>query len=225
MNDKQHTLTSFDEKLTELADKMVEMGAAVRVSVELAGQALVKPEEDVLTAVRENDKLINDFDEEIQQKATETIALMNPMAVDLRFVTSALRISVALERAGDITKAITKRMVRLKVDLPDEARDKMQEMIPIVLGMYDEALEAVRTRSTKKATAVWKRDEEADDLCTEVFAVMKQQMKGNPDIAHRMVDIMMAAKNFERLADYATNIAKTVHYVESGDYPRKKEIL
>ena len=225
MSDKQHTLTNFDEKLTELADKMVEMGAAVRVSVELAGKALVHADEDILKAVRKNDDVINAFDEEIQQKATETIALMNPMAVDLRFVTSALRISVALERAGDITKAITKRMVRLKVDLPEDAREKMQEMIPIVLGMYDEALEAVRTRSTKKATAVWKRDEEADDLCSEVFAVMKKQMKGNPEVAHRMVDIMMAAKNFERLADYATNIAKTVHYVESGDYPRKKDVL
>ena len=96
MSDKQHTLTNFDEKLTELADKMVEMGAAVRVSVELAGKALVHADEDILKAVRKNDDVINAFDEEIQQKATETIALMNPMAVDLRFVTSALRISVCL---------------------------------------------------------------------------------------------------------------------------------
>ena len=225
MNVKQHTLSNFDAKLNELSAKMSDMGAAVRKSVELAGEALVNPDEAVLEKVRKNDKRINAFDDEIQQKATETIALMNPMAVDLRFVTSALRVSVSLERAGDIAKAITKRMVRLKVEVPEDAKEKMQEMITVVLGMYDEAIDAVTKRSVSQATAVWKRDDEADDLCRDVFTVMKAEMKKNPEIAHRMVDIMMAAKNFERLADYATNIARTVHYVETGENPRRKDVL
>ena len=221
----KHTLKSFDDRLDALTEQMVEMGALVRESVRMAGTSLVKPHESVLKEVRKNDKDINVYDKDIQQHVTEIIALMNPMAVDLRFITSALKISVALERAGDIAKSITKRMVRLPITLPVEAEAKLSELVAVVMSQIDSALEAVRTRCTDHATEVWKRDSEANDLCSEVFDVIRDEMKKNPDNAPHLADVMFAAKNFERLGDYAANIAKTVYYVTSGETPKKKDVM
>ncbi len=218
---KHHTLKSFDAKMNDISNNIVKMGEKVVDSVHLCGKALQSNDEDLITNAKIVEKEINALSDLIEQQVTECIALMNPMAVDLRFITSALRIAISLERAGDMAKSITKRMVRLQTQLPELVLQKLQALVQVDVEMLNQALEAVGQRSQEKALSVWRRDDEADDLCRDALNAGREAMQANPNDAHLLMDVLFAAKNLERIADYATSLAKTVYYVESGERPKK----
>ena len=144
------------------------------------------------------------------------LALQNPLAIDLRFVTSILKITGMLERAGDLAKNTVKRSVKMGEFAPEPVIAKLERMADIIVEMLDAALSAFDSKNTEQAIAVWKRDEEIDDLYHEVLAVMQKEMAKSPDNVPACTHVVFAAKNLERLADYTTNIAKTVYYVTSG---------
>jgi phosphate transport system protein len=217
----KHTLSNYDRKLQELTDAILEMGERVKDSVYLTQKAISTRDETLFEEVRANDKRVNRLNDQIEEMVTQAIALMNPMAMDLRFITSALKVSLALERAGDLVKNTTKRLVRLKVAVPENVQTVLLELTNIDITMLDGALDAVRNSNAEKAIAVWKSDDEADDLCRKVFDLIRERMIAQPDEAPHLVDVMFAAKNLERFADYTTTLAKTVHYVITGDKPKK----
>lgn len=216
-----HTLSKYDHKLQELRDTFLSMGELVKASIELTQQALNNQQADLYQKIKENDKKINALDDKVEELVTQIIALMNPMAMDLRFVTSALKVSLFLERAGDLAKNTTKRLSRLEINVPTKTKAMLEDLIVTDLKMLEAALEAVKNSDADKAIYVWKSDDEADNLCKDIFEELRAQMIRTPNDAPHLADIMFAAKNLERLADYATNLAKTVHYVLTGEKPKK----
>ena len=211
-----HTNSSYDKQLGLLTDDILAMGELVKELIIIAKNSLIERNADLVAEARAKDKEINALDTKIEHQVAVVLALRNPMAVDLRYVTSALKIAGALERAGDLAKNTAKRSVKLADYMPAEATDKLERMVEIVLSMLDEALSAVARRDSKKATEVWQRDDEVDDLYHELIAGMQQEMLAHPEHILAYTHFVFAAKNFERIADYATNLAKTVHYVTSG---------
>jgi phosphate transport system protein len=212
----QHTVRSYDQQLSNLMQLILDMGGEVRKMVLAAKESFRARDESRVTDAKVADKLINDLDHRIEDEATIVLALQNPMAVDLRFVISVLKITTMLERAGDLAKNTIKRTVKMGDYAPEPILKKLELMADTVVEMLDTALEAFAQKDTQKATDVWKRDDKIDDLYKEIFMLMQQDMVKNPANAQSCTHVVFAAKNLERLADYTTNLAKTVYYVTSG---------
>lgn len=216
-----HAVKSYASRFDGITETLAEMGAHVRVAIEIAGQALAMRDEALRQRAKENDKQINRLNERTLERINEMLATQHPMASDLRYVVSALRIAGALERAGDLAKGVVKRMARLHVEFPATTREAMRRQIEVNLDMLEGALAALRARDAKQALAVWKRDDEADQLCRDVFQAVLTEMPRDPVEAPHLVDILFAAKNLERMADYIVAVAKAIHYVETGETPKK----
>lgn len=216
MNLGQHTLRSYDKQLQHLMQLILEMGGEVRQMILAAKESFRSRDESRAADAKLADKHINELDHQIEEEATIVLALQNPLAIDLRFVTSVLKITGMLERAGDLAKNTVKRSVKMGTFAPEPVIQKLEKMADTIVEMLDSALEAYDRKDTAKAIAVWKRDEEIDELYREILAVMLQEMSASPDNVKACTHVVFAAKNLERLADYTTALAKTVYYVVSG---------
>lgn len=217
----QHTLRSYDAQLQHLMQLILDMGGEVRSQIMAAKESFRSRDEQRVADAKAADKHINSLDSQIEEEATVVLALQNPMAIDLRFVTSILKITGMLERAGDLAKNTVKRSIRMGEFAPEPVIQKLERMADAVAEMLDSALDAFEQKDVEKAIAVWRRDEEVDDLYREIFALMQQDMERNPANVAACLHVVFAAKNLERLADYTTNLAKTVYYVVSGKRPDK----
>ncbi len=221
MNLGQHTLRSYDSQLQHLMQLILDMGGEVKGLIMAAKESFRSRTTEQVSQAKAADKHINALDHQIEEEATVVLALQNPMAVDLRFVTSILKITGMLERAGDLAKNTVKRSVKMGDFAPEPVLLQLEQMSDIIAEMLMDSLDAFNEKDTDRALAVWKRDEEIDDLYHAVFTAMQREMEQSPQNVIACTHVVFAAKNLERLADYTTNIAKTVYYVTSGERPNK----
>ena len=165
-----HTSTAFDEDLRELSSRLAEMGGLAERLVADSIRALVKRDTDLAQRVIASDVQIDLLLREIEEKAVLTIARRQPMAVDLREIVAALRISNDLERVGDLAKNTAKRVLALdgEYQAPRLLRG-VEHMAEMVLAQLKEVLDAYGARDEKRAVAVWKRDGEVDAMYTSLF--------------------------------------------------------
>jgi len=216
MNLGAHTVKSYDEQLSELSRLIASMVGELQKLVHASREAFRSRDEARIADAKAADKIINQLDVQIEEAAAVVLALQNPMAVDLRFVISVLKITGMLEQAGDMAKNTVKRSVRMGTYASEEAISRLEKMADIIEELLADALTAFETRDADLATQVWKRDDEIDDLYKEVITLMQEEMSQSKDRIAPCTHVMFAAKNLERLADYATNLAKTVYYINSG---------
>ncbi len=220
-----HTLSSYDRQLKTLADSILQMGNLVRGMLAEALVAIIDKDVAAVERAIATDKQINHLDQTIEQQATVVLALQNPMAVDLRFVTSALRIAGELERAGDLAKNIAKRSQKMDhYVIPAAVVATLRKMVELVSDMLGDALTAIETRNPDKAVRVWSQDDAVDELYHQVLTAMQAEMTADPKNILYCTHVLFAAKNFERIADYAASLAKTVYYVTSGEPPNKEAL-
>lgn len=212
----QHTLRSYDSQLQHLMQLILDMGGEVRNLIHAARASFRARTAEQVTEAKAADKHINELDHRIEEEATVVLALQNPMAVDLRYVTSVLKITGMLERAGDLAKNTVKRSVKMGDFAPEPVIIKLESMADIIVEMLEDALTAFNDKDNARAIGVWKRDEEIDALYHDIFTGMQKEMAEHPQNVIACTHVVFAAKNLERLADYTTNIAKTVYYVTSG---------
>jgi phosphate transport system protein len=213
----EHIAKAFDADLEELTRMVAEMGGLAEKSVADAVDALVKRDATLAKRVIERDAAIDGLQREIEERAILTIARRQPMAVDLREVVGALRVSNDLERIGDLAKNIAKRVDQLTEDLPPQTIIRgMEHMSGLVLAQLKQVLDSYATRNLGNALAVWEGDEEIDSLCTSLFREILTYMAEDPRSIGRGIHMMFSAKNIERMGDHATNIAETVHYMIEG---------
>ena len=216
MNLGQHTLTSYDRQLQHLMQLIQDMGEEVKKMVLASKASFRSRDKERVVDAKAADKHINELDRLIEEEATIVLALQNPKAIDLRFVTSVLKITGMLERAGDLAKNTVKRSVKMGTFAPEPVIQKLEMMADIIAEMLDGALESFTNKDPQKAMEVWKRDQQIDDLYHDIFALMQQEMAASPQNIVACTHVVFAAKNLERVADYTTNLAKTVYYVISG---------
>ncbi|MEK6746579.1 MAG: phosphate signaling complex protein PhoU [Pseudomonadota bacterium] len=216
-----HTLRSYDKQLQNLLSLILDMGKEVRDLVIAAKQSFRARDEGRVADAKLADKHINELDLQIEEEATVVLALQNPMAIDLRFVISIIKITGMLEHAGDLAKNTVKRSVRMGDFAPEAAIVKLELMADIIVEMLDGSLIAFAEKDTQKAALVWRRDKEIDTLFKEVIEMMQKEMATKADNVLPCTQIVFSAKNLERLADYTTNLAKTVYYVTAGKRPDK----
>ena len=216
MNLGAHTLKSYDEQLSELSRLIASMVGELRKLVRAGKESYRSRDESRIADAKAADKIINQFDVQVEDAAAAVIALQNPMAVDLRFVISVLKITGMLEQAGDMAKNTVKRSVRMGTYASEAGIAKLEKMADVIDELLGDALTAFENRDAELATRVWKRDDEIDKLYKEVINLMQEEMAASNDRIAPCTHVMFAAKNLERLADYTTNLAKTVYYINTG---------
>jgi phosphate transport system protein len=209
-------MTVFDDELQQLKEKILKMGSMVEDALKNSIQALVERDSAIARRVIDNDRIVNTLDVEIDEESIRLIALRQPMAGDLRLITTAMKITTDLERMGDLAVNIAERAIELNEEPILKPYIDIPRMREIAQGMTRDALDAFVRKDTKLAKDVIMRDDEVDDLKHEVLKELAFFMAQDPTTVYRAMKISFVAQYLERLADHATNIAEMVIYLVEG---------
>jgi phosphate transport system protein len=213
----EHTAKAFDDDLQELNRLVAEMGGLAERQIVDSVDALVRRDATQGARVVALDLDIDKLQRLIEERAVLTIARRQPMAVDLREIVGAMRVAIDLERIGDLSKNIAKRVVALDSDFhPLKLIRGLEHMTDLVQSQVKSVLDAYAAHDLPAAMAVWKGDEEVDAICTSLFRELLTYMMEDPRNIGLCIHLMFCAKNIERIGDHATNIAETVFYMIEG---------
>ena len=220
----EHTTRAFDADLHELARKIAEMGRLDNEQIADAIAALVKRDTALAKRVVAADDQVDALQREIEEKAAATIARRQPMAVDLRELLGALRISNDLERVGDLAENVAKRSMLVTEELRlNKVVLQLQHMVDIVRDQLARVLQSYERRDVALALDVWRKDQEIDALNTVLFRELLTFMTEDPRNITFCSHMLFCAKNIERMGDHATNIAETVYYIVQGSELKHEE--
>ena len=212
-----HIVKSFEQELNRLRDLMTEMGGIVESQVALAARAVVQGDSAAATQAVEQDPAVDALERDVEQFVIRMLALRAPMAVDLRQIVAALKITSALERIGDYAANVAKRsLVLAQFNLPFSLGG-IANMARLVQENLKLVVDAVGEGDADKAIQVWRSDQAIDDLYTSIFRELVTYMMEDPRSITPCTHLLFVARNLERIGDHATNIAETVHYVVTGE--------
>ncbi|MEZ5691098.1 MAG: phosphate signaling complex protein PhoU [Rickettsiales bacterium] len=217
----KHTLRSYDEQLNHLLSLTMDMGKEVQDLIIDAKKSFREINEDKIADAKLADKHINKLDKQIEEEAITVLALQSPMAIDLRFVISIIKITGMLEHAGDLAKNTIKRSMRIAGLVPEDAIVKLEEMSDIIVEMLTGALSAFADNDVEKSAIIWKMDKDIDAIYKSIIDMMQEEMGKSADRVMPCTQVVFAAKNLERLGDHITNLTKMVYYVMAGKRPNK----
>jgi len=209
-------LRHFTVELEELNHKLLEMGGLVESAIHRSVRSLVEQNRELAEQVIRDEPQINRMEMEIDGLATRLLALNQPVARDLRFLTSALKINTDLERIGDLAQHIAERslslmhhpLVKPMIDIP--------KMASLVQSMLLRCLDAFVNSDTEMARNVLLSDDEVDKLRDAVYSDLLATMQADPGVVPAAVDLIFVARNLERIGDHATNIAEDVVFLVKG---------
>lgn len=214
----------FDEELSALKEKVLKLGSMVEAAISDSVKSLAERDSDLAREVIKKDYLINALDVEIDEECIRLIALRQPLARDLRFITTAMKITTDLERMGDLAENICERAIELNEDPMLKPFVNIPKMAEIVQGMLRDVLDAFVRKNTSSAYDVLKRDDEVDNLTVMNFNELLSFMLRDQKIIPIAVKRTYVAKYLERIADHATNIAEMVIYMCEGKIIRHMEL-
>ncbi len=217
MSEHEHIVTSYKEELAALDNKIATMGGLAEQLLGQAIDALERRDPKLAETTIHNDERIDGLERDVEEQAIVMIARRQPMALDLRQIMTAIRVSSDLERIGDLGKNIAKRALAIA----GESRPKplmlgLKHMGELSLQQLKDVLDAYIARDADKAMRVWYRDEEIDAMYNSIFRELLTYMMEDPRNIGLCTHLLFGAKNIERIGDHATNIAETVHYLVHG---------
>jgi len=214
----EHIVTRFDDELKDIQRRIAEMGGMAERLVDLSVSALTRIDTATANAVIADDRRLDEAQRDCEEEAIRFIARRQPMALDLREIIGALRISNDLERIGDLAKNIAKRVLALDGQFQSKRfMTGVEHMAELSLAQLKEVLDAYAARDVKQAFEVWRRDADIDSMYTSLFRELLTYMMEDPRNISLCTHLLFCAKNIERIGDHATNIAETVHYVVTGE--------
>jgi phosphate transport system protein len=217
MSLKEHTVKSYDKDLQSIAGTLDEMMDLVLTSIDMVAEMIKHNHDDYLEKITAHDYKINTLDFLVEKKITAMLAMRQPMAVDLRYIVSALKVASNLERVGDQAKSIIKKIHRIGAKAFDaHVRKSLLEMVSLSKGMVRDSVLAFNNQDSKKADEVLKQDDEIDEIYSGLFGILEGD-SFSKEQAEKIINILFIAKSFERLADHSTNIADITKYVDTGE--------
>lgn len=220
MTDNAHIVTAVDADLRQIETLLLEMGGLVEAQIADGVQALITRDVEAGQRVRRKDKDVDAFEAQIDELAIRFIAMRQPMAVDLRRVVTALKVTSSLERMGDYAKNMGKRVEALAEAGNIGGSSKMIErMSKLVREMVRDVLDAFIARDTAMAYEIRDRDEQVDQLHNTLFREMLTYMMEQPQNITACLHLLFIAKNVERMGDHATGIAEQIIYLVDGALP------
>jgi len=216
----EHIVKSFTEQLELLATGVAQMGGLAEAQFANAIEAIAKRDTKLAEIAIGSDERVDRIQQTIEEQALKVLALRQPMAVDLRTTLAALKIANELERIGDLAKNIGKRALVLNREPPIKLAQSLARMGRQSLAQLKAVLDAYSARNADAAKAVWRQDEEIDELYNSLFRELLTYMMEDPRTIGLCTHLLFIAKNIERAGDHATNIAETVYHMVTGTYLR-----
>ena len=203
----------FHEELDQLKQTLLAMAALVEDQIRRAMLALVERDDDLARYVIDRDRAVNAYDLEVDEKCVELLALHQPAASDLRFLTTAMKIVTDLERIGDQAVNIAQRARELNLEPQLKPYIDLPRMADAAQRMVKESLDAFVARDTELARRVCADDAPVDALNHQIFRELLTFMMEDPKTIPRAIRLILIARFIERVADHATNIAEMVIYM------------
>jgi len=210
------TRIRFHQELDELKHRILAMAGMSEQAIDLAVQAYAQRDMALCQRVLNSEGGINRAEREVDEFAIDLLAMQQPMAVDLRFILAVIKINADLERVGDQAVNIVQRVMNM-IELPaSELPVDIPAMAMRVRAMVRDALRSFIEGDTELAKHVLEADDEIDRMNHEAFATLSRYMQSQPDRAAQALDALSIARNLERVADHATNIAEDVIFWVRG---------
>lgn len=206
----------FVTELGDLQNKLLEMGGLVETSIHTTIRALVERDQSLMPTIWQAEERINRLDMEIDEKATRLLALNQPVAKDLRFLTAAIKINSDLERMGDLVINLAQRSMSLLTRPQVKPLVDIPHMSKTVESMVRKSLDAFVQRDEELAKGVLLSDDEVDDLKNSIYRELLDLIEQGEAPAGPGFDLIFIAHNLERIADHATNIAEDVLFLIKG---------
>lgn len=211
-----HTNLRYEEELRSLRAGLLKMGSLIQGQIAAAMDALVSRDEAAARRVIAGDEEINRMDVEIDETCIRLLALHQPAAGDLRFITTGLKITTDLERIGDNAVNIAERALELNEEPQLKPYIDLPRMAAITQSMVKDSIDAFMRHDTEIAGQVIARDDEVDLLTRQVYRELLSYMAEDPGTIGRATRILFISKYLERIADHATNVAEMVVFMVKG---------
>lgn len=205
-----------DQELADLRATILRMGTLVEEQIAGSIKALVDRDVELASRIIERDALVNSFDVDIDERCIKLLALQAPIARDLRFVTTAMKISTELERMSDLAENICERIIELNEEPQLKPYIDIPRMANWTMRMVRECLDAFVRSDAMLARKVCADDDFVDNLTHQLFRELLSFMIENPNTITRAIRLTFIGKYIERIADHATNISELVIYMVEG---------
>jgi phosphate transport system protein len=205
--------THFQKELIQLKENLLEMATLVEETIRDSITALMNRDPEMIKRTMEKEDEINTMENAIDEMCLKLLALRQPLAADLRFITSAMKIVTDLERMGDQAINIVERAASLNLEPQLKPYIDIPRMAEIVQTMVKDVLDAFVNRNSKLARSVCERDDLVDGLNDQVHRELLTYMMSDPKTIARAVHLMIVSRCLERIADHATNIAEDVIFM------------
>lgn len=220
MEQKIHTSRQYDKELKEVKQNLIYLGALTEKAIDEAVKALVERDSEMAQTVIDGDDIIDRLDEEIEEKCIRLLALRQPAARDLRFITAAIKINAHLERIGDLAVTIARKAILLNQETQLKPYIDIPRMSETSRSMIRKSLDALIGEDQQTANEVRCEDQIVDNLNDQIFRELLTFIIEDPRTTHRALLIMQVSKSLERISDHATSIAKAVIYMVTGENVR-----
>ncbi len=206
----------FEQELQLLKDRLLHMGSLAERMIQIAIKGLVDRDEKILKEVFDSEQKVNQLHVEVDERCLLLLALRQPIAVDLRLITAAMKINTDLERIGDQAVNIAQNTIMLLKEPVLKPLIDTPHMAQIAAGMVKDALDSFVKKDADLARNILTRDDQVDNLKDQIFRELLTYMLSNPASITRAIDLILISRNLERIADHATNIAEDVIFMVVG---------
>ncbi|MGE0324277.1 MAG: phosphate signaling complex protein PhoU [Polyangiaceae bacterium] len=209
----RHTDREYERELRELRDSILHMGSKVEAMVDSAMQAFDSRDANVARRTMLIDQEVDRLELEIDHRCLRLLARRQPVASDLRFITTSLKLVTDLERSGDLAANICERTLELIEYPPAQIDPRLPRMAALAREMLEDALNSFVNKDSARARSVVERDSVVDACYAETFPALGARMGSEPETAQRLLSV---GRYLERIADHATNIAEMVVFMVEG---------
>ena len=218
---RTHTSSEFESELQELRRLILEMGAKAEMMTAKSIESLTRRDSRLARSVIDEDARVNRLEADVNDLCVQMVALRQPTAVDLRFITTGLKIASDPERVGDLAVNVCERALELNEEPPLKPYIELPRMAAASSRMLRESLDSFIKEDVELARRVITSDDEVDDMNEELFRELLTYMLDNPRNISRGTRLTFISKYLERVADHATNIAEAVLFMVEGQHPRR----
>lgn len=213
---QNHIVKAFDGEIDNLDKKIIALAKSCENQLAGATRALKNLDISLAKKIVKKDAKVNSLHREIEEDAVRFIAKRQPMAVDLRHLLSAMKISSELERIGDYAANVAKRVMHISSAPSPEAIALIIEMAEICDVMIRDAKDAFVLLDIKKAVAVWKMDDEVDSKFARLMSLVRRQMQADTRTVGDGTQLIFMGRCCERIGDHITNIAEDIYFISTG---------
>lgn len=210
--------SKFDQELERLNEELIEMGNLIESRIEAAVSALVNQDVELATRVANGDKEVNDKERDIEDLCLKLILQQQPVARDLRLISSALKMITDMERIGDQAADISEITIRMANEKYFKELIDIPQMAEATIYMVRESINAFVNRDVDKAVEIIYYDDKVDKLFDMVKNELIEYIRDQKYSSEQSVDFILIAKYFERIGDHAQNIAEWVYYAITGEH-------